>query len=325
MAELSLHTEPRQTARFTPHALHGGGQSWPETNCYTDLWIEVLAKLGEIPEAAFGFGIAQAYEGDQFTFCKIPSEDLRRLYGLTVQEISIYHTLDQHIAQHVGRGRVVLLEVDAFYLPDTLTTTYRRQHVKTTIAVDYIDLATKRSEYFHNAARSVLQDEDYYGAFRLRPEFSEQPDLLSPYVEIVKRGAAPLDPAALHATAVDLLRRHLSDRPTISPFSAWRDAFPNDLARLSARPETFHDYAFHFPRAIGANFELFGSHAAWLAPDQLLSVQKACARIAHTTKILQFRLARSIARNYPDLCLECFDTLEAAYAEIVQDLRWFTS
>ena len=325
VAELNLQTEQGQPGRFIPYALHGGGQSWPETNCYTDLWIEVLAKLGEIPEAAFGFAIAQAHEGDQFTFSKIPSEDLRRLYGLTVQELSIYQTLDQHIARHVGRGRVVLLEVDAFYLPDTLSTSYRRQHVKTTIAIDCIDLGSRRSEYFHNAARGLLRDEDYYGAFRLRPEFSEQPDLLSPYVEIVKRSAARCDTVALHATAVDLLRRHFASRPAISPFTVWRDAFASDLARLSAEPETFHDYAFHFPRAIGANFELFGSHAAWLAADELLSVQKACTRIAQTAKILQFRLARSIARNYPDFCPECFDTFEIAYSEIVQALRCFTS
>ncbi|ERM02938.1 hypothetical protein Q644_14080 [Brucella intermedia 229E] len=32
--------------RYTPHALHAQTRIWPETNCYVDLWIEVLATLG---------------------------------------------------------------------------------------------------------------------------------------------------------------------------------------------------------------------------------------------------------------------------------------
>lgn len=311
--------------RFVPHALHDPNRSWPETNCYTDLWIELLASLGEVPAAGFGFAITQAHEGDQFTFSKMPFEDLRRLFGLTVQELSIYRTLEQHTVLHVARGSTVLLEADAFYLPDTKATTYRQAHVKTTIAVSGIDPAAEVADYFHNAAASVLSGEDYRGAFRLRPEFAAEPDLLPPYVEIVKRCVASLAPAVLHETAIDLLRGHLSRRPPISPFSAWRDAFDGDLGGLLAAPETFHDYAFHFPRSIGANFELLGSHAAWLSPDRLESVVAACNLIAKTAKVLQFRLARSVARGRADACHDCFDTFSTAYAEIVSGLESFTS
>ena len=308
-----------------PHVLHDVGRCWPETNCYTDLWIELIASLGKVPAAAFGFGIAQAHEGDQFTFSKIPFEDLRRLYGLTVQELSIYRSLEQHTALHVGRGQTVLLEVDAFYLPDTIATTYRQQHVKTTIAIDCIDPHLGNCRYFHNAARGLLDGEDYRGALRLRPDFAEQPDLLPPYVEVVTQAAVRLDPAALHVTAVDLLRGHLSRRPSASPFSIWGEAFQGDLESLIAAPETFHDYAFHFPRSIGANFELLGSHVAWLSSDRLGSVVDACDRIAQTAKVLQFRLARSVARKRPDPCGDCFTKFETSYAEIVSGLEAWTS
>ncbi|NKF34703.1 DUF1839 family protein, partial [Pseudomonas sp. BGM005] len=31
---------------YRQHALHSGERAWPETNCYVDLWIEVLATSG---------------------------------------------------------------------------------------------------------------------------------------------------------------------------------------------------------------------------------------------------------------------------------------
>lgn len=317
----SLSAGPAATSRFVPDVLHGGGRCWPETNCYTDLWIELLASRGWNPAAAFGFGIAQAHEGDQFTFSKIPFEDLRRLFGLTVQELSIYRSLEQHAELHVGRGCTVLIEVDAFHLPDTAATSYRRQHVKTTIAVDHIDPPNGMARYFHNAAYGLLEGHDYRGAFRLLPEFDQQPDLLPPYVEIVKYGSTSSEPVWLHETAVKLLRGHLSRRPPVGPFTVWRDAFASDVESLIAQPDAFHDYAFHFPRSIGANFELLGSHAAWLSPSRLADVAQACDAIAQAAKILQFRLARSIARRRPDPCTDCFDTFETAYGDIVAGLE----
>ena len=32
---------------FDPHPIHLGGRNWHETNCYVDVWIEVLHALGE--------------------------------------------------------------------------------------------------------------------------------------------------------------------------------------------------------------------------------------------------------------------------------------
>ena len=61
---------------YKPHALHQPERMWPETNCYVDLWIETLHAFGSEPEAMLGFTLMQDFEGDQFTFFKVPLEDL---------------------------------------------------------------------------------------------------------------------------------------------------------------------------------------------------------------------------------------------------------
>jgi hypothetical protein len=309
---------------FVPHRLHGADRSWPETNCYVDLWIELLCSLGYCPEAAFGFAVSQDYEVDQFTFSKIPTEDLRRLYGLETKELSIYRSLEDHVVSHVGRRDIVLIEVDAFYLPDTAATTYRSGHTKTTIAIDAIDADARTCQYFHNAARGSLAGDDYLGIFRLKPEFQSQPDLLAPYVEIVNQADEPPAPPILRQTCFELLREHMRRRSARNPFELWKSDFPSHLDRLLGAPQTFHDYAFHFPRLAGANFELLGSHLAWLDPG-LSETAFVCGRIAQTTKILQFRLARSAARRRPDPCTDCLDQLQGDHDAVIAGLSRFVS
>ncbi len=41
---------PLDPSAYTPHALHAAERMWPETNCYVDLWIEVLSALGQHPK-----------------------------------------------------------------------------------------------------------------------------------------------------------------------------------------------------------------------------------------------------------------------------------
>jgi hypothetical protein len=136
--------------QHAPHALHQGERVWQETNCYVDLWIELLHGFGLDPRAAFGFTVTQDFEGDQFTFFKFPLEDLERLYGTQVQELAIYDSLETRVHAQTLRGHTVLVEVDGYYLPNTRATSYRREHPKTTIGIDFIDPAARRLGYFHN-------------------------------------------------------------------------------------------------------------------------------------------------------------------------------
>src|SRR5690606_25052355 len=106
-------------ASYRPHRLHDPGRRWPQTNCYVDLLIEVMHATGHDPAAALGFTVAQDFEGDQFTFFKFPAADLQLLAGLDIQELAVFDRLETHALVQIERGRLPLVEVDAFFLPDT--------------------------------------------------------------------------------------------------------------------------------------------------------------------------------------------------------------
>ncbi|RKP45329.1 DUF1839 family protein [Pararobbsia silviterrae] len=304
--------------------LHAVERGWQETNCYVDLWLSLLAARGCEARAGLAFTVTQDFEGDQFTFFKFPLYDLDRLYGVSVQELAIYDALDEHVEQQVARGHTVLVEMDAFYLPDTRATSYRRGHTKTTIGIDRIDRAGARLGYFHNAGYFTLDGEDYAGVFRKTDALRADPDLLFPYVEFVKQTRAALTGEALAHASLIRLREHLAARPAANPISAFRAAFPAHLDTLIARGEAyFHLYAFNTLRQLGANFELLGLYLGWLAQtgvETAPSIGAACATIASEAKVLQFRIARAMARRRPDACNECFDLLERAYEDGVPAL-----
>ncbi len=69
-----------------PHWLHGSGRLYPETNCYTDVLIELLHARGDEPLAVLGSTLAGDFQGDQWTFFKPDPADLRDLFGVGVHE-----------------------------------------------------------------------------------------------------------------------------------------------------------------------------------------------------------------------------------------------
>ncbi|HWH85062.1 MAG TPA: DUF1839 family protein, partial [Burkholderiaceae bacterium] len=75
------------------HALHGEGSIWVEKNCYVDVWIELLHALRLEPHACLPFVFAIDFEGDQWTFFKPPQAELRTLYGIDVQELTVWRPL----------------------------------------------------------------------------------------------------------------------------------------------------------------------------------------------------------------------------------------
>lgn len=154
---------PLDSRPWTPHGLHQGERTWTETNCYADLWIELLHTLELEPMACLGFTVAVDFEGDQWTFFKPSHADLYQLYGVDVQELTIWRALEAHTIEQVQHGRVVLVEVDSFHLPDTAGTDYRTRHAKTTIGIVAIDPDARRLGYFHNAGYFELGGEEYTG------------------------------------------------------------------------------------------------------------------------------------------------------------------
>ncbi len=299
-----------------PHRLHAPDRIWPETNCYVDLWIELLHARGFVPEAMLGFTLAQDFEGDQFTFFKPAAADLHVLYGLEIQELAIYESLEAHVLVQTGLGRPVLVEVDAIHLPDTLGTTYGREHAKTTIGILGLDPDAHELDYLHNAGRFQLGGHDYAGLFARATLF--------PYAEFVKASGTPLANRDLSEAALDLLRRHRARAPRRNPVLGFRDALNRVADGLVQRPlDVFHGYAFNTTRQLGANFELLGSHLAWLDAKGMADLAAAAAvarELAQEAKTFQFQLARAFNRRSAENLGARLDRAATIYDAVVTAL-----
>ena len=282
---------------YPAHALHDATRDWPQTNCYVDLWIEAVHARGLPPEAMLGFTATLDFEGDQFTFFKPPLEDIEMLYGFVVHELSLYDDLADHVSRQCARGRLVMIETDAFHLPDTRGVSYRLESSKTTIGVNRIDPAAQQIDYFHNEGYFRAEGADYAGLMAFGAEHGRQK--LPPYAEIVKAACAPLDDKAMRECARALLARHLNRRPAQNPIDAFATALPALIGRVGARePEFFHKFAFNSLRQLGANFELMGAGLTWLgAGDEFAAEIDACRTISAGAKSFQFLLARAIVRR----------------------------
>jgi hypothetical protein len=271
---------------YQPHAVHGHDRSYPETNCYTDILIELLHARGDEPLAAMGVIVRMDFEGDQWTFFKPAQGDLETLYGVDIHEMQPYRSLPGQIAAQIAEGRTIIVELDSWYLPDTAATSYRQEHVKTSVAVEAIDVAGERMRYFHGPGYYELEGEDYRGAFT--------PALLPPYTEIVRFDSGRrLRAAELRAAALDLLRTHLARRPSGNPFTRFGAQLDGELpALLAGDAQAYHDYAFATVRMLGSAFEVGATYAEWLLGERGGDAAAAMGRIVETSKVLSFRLAR---------------------------------
>ena len=281
------------TATYQPHAVHGSDRTYAESNCYADIIIELLHGRGDEPLAALGCLVRTDFEGDQWTFFKPPPDDLEALFGIDIHEMQPYRPLPLQIAEQIDAGRTIIVELDSWFLPDTTSTSYRNEHVKTSVAAEAIDLERGWLRYFHGPGLFELEGDDYAGIFRLAGELS--PDVLPPYTEIVRFDAGPrLEGEELRAAARESLRRHLRHRPQSDPFARFGEQLAADLpSLLQAGPEAYHAYAFATVRMVGAAYELAASAAEWLFGEADAAAAAGPMRaIVDGCKVLGFRLAR---------------------------------
>jgi hypothetical protein len=283
-----LGLDPRT---YTPHALHAPERTYAETNCYLDIIIELLHARGEEPLAAMGVSMRMDFEGDQWTFLKPVPEDLELLFGIDIHEMQPYRPLPEQIEAALSGGRTLIVELDSFYLPDTAATSYRSEHVKSSVVAEAIDREGERLRYFHATSLHELDDEDYRGAFRIG-EFSA--DVLPPYTELVRFDAgAGLQGEELREAARACLGRHLARRPATNPFTRFAAQLEEELPRLlEGDADDYHAYAFATVRMAGSAFEVAAAHVQWLlgaagerGSDALMEIVAGC-------KALGFRLAR---------------------------------
>jgi hypothetical protein len=303
-------------ASYRPHMLHQPGRTYGETNCYTDILVELLHARGHEPLAALGCTVRMDFEGDQWTFFKPFPDDLELLFGIDVHEMQPYRPLPEQAAEQLARGRTLIVELDSWYLPDTRATTYRSEHVKSSVVVEAIDPAGEHLRYFHGPGLYELSDEDYRGVFRLGRAFSE--DVLPPYTELVRFDAGPsLHGDELRATARELLRRHLAHRPASNPFVRFAAQLGHDLPRLlDGDASNYHAYAFATVRMVGSAFEVACAQAEWMLGDRAGAARDALVRIVEGCKALSFRLARRRAFE-PEPALAA---LAAAWDEAMEHL-----
>jgi len=306
-------------AAYARHRLHQDDRAWPESNCYVDLWVELLHTAGTEPLAGLPFTLGVAIEGDQWTFFKFPVADLETLYGVDVFELNVWRSLVANVAEQLALGRPAIVEVDAFHLPDTAGTSYRTEHVKTSIGIQAMDLDGRRLGYFHNAGYYELAGEDFVRVLRLEGHLRD-PECLPPYVEVVKLGARPARAGhALHEASLALPHAHLARRPAVNPFRRYAARFPADLDALTGEPlPRFHSYAFATLRQCGAAFELAGAYLRWLetgGEGELEPVATACDQIATAAKMLQFKTARAINAHRAFDPTPMLDTMATAWDE----------
>lgn len=274
-----------------PHMLHSSDRLYPETNCYTDVVIELLHARGDEPRAVLASTLAADFEGDQWTFFKPAEEDLRDLFGVSIHEQQPYRDGPTQIAEQLRAGRTLLMEADGWFLPDTRGLSYRVAHVKTAIIVAGIDPEAGELTYFHNGGCHELSGTDYAGVMRIGITAAEALPL---YSELVRFDAGPrLAGAALRAAARDRLGASVQRRPATNPFvrmGAWLDGlWPAIDAGLEP---PVHDRIFATARMAGAAAELGAAHVDWLLGPEGARPTAALLEIAGGCKILAVRLAR---------------------------------
>lgn len=292
-----------RSGTYVRHLLHGQqDQVWVDKNCYVDLWIELLNALQLEPLAVLPFTLAVDFEGDQWTFFKPPLDELRELYGVNVQELTVWRPLIEHAVEHLSAGKLISTEADAYWLPDTAGTDYRMKHSKTTILLANLDLEARWLGYFHNAAYFELEGEDFARLFRL--DEKPDPEFLPLFAELIhlkrlqKRPQAELAVRSLH-----LLRRHFEIRPQSNPFVRFGSRMTHDFPELhSGGLERYHAWAFASTRQAGSAFELAAANLRWQAgfgTSGLIEAADCFDAISQANKALILKGARAIHSGRP--------------------------
>ncbi len=261
---------------------------------------------------------------DQWTFFKFPHADIEALYGLGIHELAPWRPLAEHVQEQVAAGRPVLVELDSYFLPDTTGTAYRLAHVKSTVAVNRINLASREMGYFHNQGYHHLEGADFTDIFQV--DGLVHPRMLPPYIEFVKPvpGGRALLGQELVEGSVRLLRKHLAAIPPENPFIPFKGKFQADMPwLLQSEIEVFHAYSFATLRQYGANFELAATYLGWLGAHGIVGTTEAMEAfdtISRATKALQFQLARSMMRKRP-LDLAVLDEMASQWNDGMMSLR----
>jgi hypothetical protein len=249
---------------------------------------------------------------------KPPHDELRDLYGIDVQELNCWRPLLDHAVEHLAAGKLISTEADAWWLPDTSGTDYRRQHTKSTIVLNDLDVDGKRLGYWHNAGYFTLEGEDFVETFRDRE--------MRFFAELVRIDRVVRRPESeLRARSGKLLARHLAHRPAENPIARFAQRFARDLPELQAKGLAhYHAWAFATVRQLGAAAELLAVYLRWLAGEdagQFAPAAAAYDTISAGAKSFILKAARAVNSKKPFDASASFDEWARAWAAAIANLE----
>jgi len=298
---------------YQRHSLHGDTQIWIEKNCYVDVVIELLHALQLEPAAIMGSCVTVDFEGDGFTFFKPAHEDLRAFFGVDFQELNVWRPLLDHAREHLGAGKLISTEADAYFLPDTSGTDYRRNHVKTTIIMADLDVSARHLGYFHNASYFELAGEDFEQIFRLNA--GPDPTFLPLFAELIRVDRVVRHSrGALTKLALARLSEHAARKPASNPVERFGARFAAELPDLQEKGLAhYHAWAFSTTRQVGAAMELLAAHLTWLteagARRDFERASDHFTRLSQGAKTFILKAARSVSAGKPLDARPMFDEM----------------
>lgn len=304
-----------------PHAWHQGERIWSATNNRLDVWIELLHTLDLEPEPLLMATLCSDFEGDHWTQTRISSTDLWSCYGVVVEELFIWRPLLAHVVEHLEFGHAMLIEVDAFHLPDMIGSSYQREHAKTLIAVTGYDRNAHRLRYIHGAVGAEVGGDDLdalvtagIGSAQLPPH-----TLLVKLDRVIQRTAQ--ERAQL---GVALARFHATRMPSRNPIRALGDSLRSHGSWIAGGDaEHYQRWAYATLQQCGAAFELSADVCRWLSHNgQPVADAIAPMRLVATSaRVLHQRLVRvSQSGRMPDVS-QTVDEMARAWDDAASVIR----
>ena len=239
-------------------------------------------------------------------------------------ELSVYRPLSEHAATQLCRGRIPVLEADAYFLPDAVTT-YRRAHGKTTIAVVGVDAAARTVRYLHNSGCFTADGEDFDGLFRVGAAVPAE-DVLAPYLESAKlSGLRRAGREELVRAAVARTAEHMSRPGRDAAMDSFVHEFPAAVAAIARGDLTrFDGYAFATLRQLGAACALGARFVRWLDTAAALGTDDAAAALdalSQCAKRLILKAARCVATGRALDGQATFDEMTTNWRQVGDRIR----
>ena len=225
--------------------------------------------------------------------------------------------------EHLGAGKLISTEADAFWLPDTAGTDYRSNTPRRRSSSND-RCRGQRLGYFHNAGYYALEGEDFRRLFRLGA--APDPDFMPLFAELVRRDRIRyLDAPALRSASRELLRKHIDWRPKTNAIPKFRERLEHDLPHLTqVGMEAYHAWVFGTVRQLGAAAELSALYLRWLEDDpdsRAVHAANAFLTISTVCKSLVLKIARAVnARRTLDATAS-FEELSSAWELASTGLR----